>query len=284
MRGQTASVLIWLSGITGVIVALVATARAKYVAEKPTKIPAPVAILVSISLILLAPRDLASPICWIFLAGTWLSVWSSFIIPARADRIFSLRGELGKSTVDPVPLVDIPPVNNLLYIVMLTLQNAQALRNTSDHPPEGYWSVSFPNPMFLGKEYTVRLNFPPINATARAARALTEGQTEGKKDVLLTVTPVAEAFSVHPQKRELPATGARRTRAEFLVTPTRIGKRRLQLEVFIGQTQIGRFQEIVKVYPSVQGLLAIAATVVGLFATLIGLLSKFKGLPWLGGH
>ena len=146
-------------------------------------------------------------------------------------------------------------------------------REIAHSPPAGYWSVIYPNPMHLGRDYTLRVNFPPVGGDVPWMQTI-RGALLGEEEVTLSIRPlVSESFKIMPDRRDIIIPlRERRLPIEFLITPSQVGTRRLRLEVHIKNEMVGWFDETIRVKVNIEKWLALTSSILGLIAIVIGIL------------
>jgi hypothetical protein len=129
----------------------------------------------------------------------------------------------------------------------------------------------------------VRVNLPPFATNSTNQDEWLESiniSLKNNRETILSVVPIAQSFDVKPNSRELVIkTINRRIAIDFFVTPTQLGKHPIRFEIYLGKTQLGWFQETIRINMNIQRVLTISGTIIGSIATLLSILGALKLLP-----
>lgn len=206
-----------------------------------------------------------------------LLVTYAVVSPKRRDRVFALGTDLGRQRMPPAPRQDegLP----LASILSPLLQ----IREISQAPPVGYWSVILPGSMVLGHSYSVTINLPAVGGFSGEADIDAWLKSIGYDPAAgitkpVTIRPLTQHFAVQPDERNLRLRPKSRQSALFLVTPTKPGRRPLRFELLVGDEMMGWSQEMIRIRRNTQVVLAAATMSVGLVGATLGILSNLNAI------
>lgn len=234
--------------------------------------------IVGVFTIWFAPRtNILTLLCLFFAAAVNLAFF--ILASKRQKRIFKIGSHLGRETLPlnttSKPIREPTPASILDPIIKARLK-------INEPPPVGYWSVVFPNPMQFGQEHVVKINFSAFTNDSKERDDWLEAMRiafKNSNEAILSITPVSQSFEVKPSSREISIQLGRSLTTDFFVTPTQLGKHPIRIEVHLGKTPLGWFQETIRVHINFhKGLATIAATI-GIIATILSILGALKVLP-----